>query len=234
MSGACWKDRPGRLDIEQGAWFETGMLRVAPAVCFALAFWGASGLAHNLPGVKPLHPGEGFTIGSMKAIVPVGLANSMQNVIQFDQLRDGSALAFLVVDLNLPSDVAEAHRFQKLAAGLKNTHAILVATPPRSQRPLELGAALVQEKLTLPIIVDDRDVFPYLFGVPMSHSPHYELFDQSQTLVIQNATSLRQKLGSGVTVAEALRALDGGRFVHPEVLPLHPEAIAPNRSPSKT
>jgi hypothetical protein len=206
------------------------MVRLAHAGCFALVLVGATSLAHNMPGLKPLHPGEGFSIGAMKAVIPVGLANSQQNVIRFDQLRDGSALVFLVIDPNLPADVAEAHRFQKVVAGLKNTHAILVATPGRSQQPLALGEALVREKLTLPIVIDDRDVFPFLFGVPMTHSPHYELLDQSQTLVIQNATSLRQKLSSGLTVADALRALDVGKPVHPEVLPLHPETPPPPRS----
>jgi hypothetical protein len=209
------------------------MVRTARALCFGMTLWGASSLAHNMPGVKPLHPGEGFTIAAMKAIFPLGIANSQQNVLRFDSLRDGSAMAFLVIDPNLPADIAEAHRFQKLVAGLKNTHGILVATPARSQQPLALGETLVREKLTLPLAIDDRDVFPYLFGVPMTHSPHYELFDQSQTLVIQNATSLQQKLASGITVADALRALDAGKFVRPEAVPLHGTTPPPKNQAQK-
>jgi hypothetical protein len=208
------------------------MVRLARTASLALVFWGAASFAHNMPGVKPLHPGEAFTVGYMKAILPAGRENTMQSMIQFNELRDGSALAFLVIDPNLPSDVAEAQRFQKLLAQLKNTHGILVATPARSLRPLDLGPAIIKDKLTLPVAIDDRDAFPYIFGVPMTHSPHYELFDRSQTLVIQNATSLRQRLSSGVTVADALRALDGGRFVRPEALPLHPDLPSP-RSASK-
>jgi hypothetical protein len=212
--------------------FLTGMVRLARTASLALTFWGASSLAHNMPGLKPLHPGEAFTIGYMKAILPTGRANSMQSMLQFAEMRDGAALAFLVIDPNLPADIAEAHRFEKLVAELKNTHGILVATPARSQQPYELGATLVKEKLTLPLALDDRDAFPYVFGVPMAHSPHYELFDRSQTLVIQNATSLRQRLASGITVADAVRALDGGRFVRPEELALYP-GPPPPRTRSK-
>jgi hypothetical protein len=205
------------------------------ALCFALCLWGASSrsLAHNMPGVKALHPGEAFSIAAMKAILPVGIGNSQQNVVRFDELRDGSALVFLVIDPNLPSDIAEAHRFQKLVASLKNTHAILVATPSRSQNPHSLAEALVHEKLTLPLLIDDRDVFPFVFGTPMTHSPHYELFDQTHTLVIQNATSLNQRLSSGATLTEALRKLDAGKFVPLEALPLHPGTIPPPRNQAK-
>ena len=142
-------------------------------------------------------------------------------------------MVFLVIDPNLPADIAEAHRFQKLLAGLKNTHGILVATPARSLQPLALGETLVREKLTLPLVIDDRDIFPYVFGVPTTHSPHYELFDQTQTLVIQNATSLQQKLASGITVADALRTLDAGKFVPPEVVPLAGTSPPPRNQAKK-
>lgn len=178
----------------------------------ALLLLAASAQGHNLPGVHPLAPGRPFTLLALKALLPDGKGHYAVGRVDFPSLR-GDALAFLIVDPDLAVDAAEAHRFQRLARRLRHTRAFLVAPPQRSQNPAALAKLVERAGFTLPVLVDDRDVFPYLFGHPLGASPRYELFDRSFTLVVQNAARLSQQLPTGDLVAAALRRLDAGQPV---------------------
>ncbi|MHB8417190.1 MAG: hypothetical protein ACYDCL_03880 [Myxococcales bacterium] len=167
--------------------------------------------AHDVSGLHRLAPGMAFNLLSMKAVLPGGPS---LGAVDFNALR-GSALAFLVIDPFLPKDVAEAHRFERLARRLPHTRAFLVALPERSQRPTALLAVAVREKLELPLVIDDRDIFPYVFGFDLRRSPRYELFDRAGTLILENPARLSQRLATGLTIENALRELDAGRPVEP-------------------
>jgi hypothetical protein len=185
------------------------------AAALALAA-SAPALAHNVGGLHRLKPGMPFTLLSMRAVLP-GEAGPSLGAVDFNSLR-GSALAFLVIDPYLPRDVDEAHRFEQAARTLPNTHAFLVALPQRSQKAAALVDLWSRERLGLPLIVDDRDIFPFAFGFDFRFSPRYELFDRSGTLVLENPARLAQRLPTGLTVGDALRELDAGRAVEPAVL----------------
>ncbi len=80
---------------------------------------------------------------------------------------------------------------------------------------MELAA---KEKLGLPLLIDERDAFPFTFGFPLTASPRYELFDRAGTLVLENPARLSQRLPTGLTVGRALQQLDIGEPVEPAVL----------------
>ncbi len=187
--------------------------RLAAALALALA---APALAHEMGGLHKLAPGMAFNLLSMRAILP-GPAGPRLGGVDFNALR-GNALAFLVIDPYLPRDLAEARRFEAIARKLPGTRAFLVALPQRSVQPARLVALCARERLGLPLIVDDRDIFPFAFDFDLRRSPRYELFDRSGTLVLENPAQLSQRLPTGLTVETALRELDAGRPVEPAVL----------------
>ena len=191
------------------------------AILAALAV-SAAALAHTMGGVVRLFPGSDFTFLAMKAVLP----GQGPGVVEFSPLR-GSALAFLILDPGLPADVAEAHRFEKLAARLPHTRAFLVALPQRSQNPRWLAETAARNHFRLPLLVDDRDVFPFSFGLALNQSPRYQLFDRNWTLVIENGANLDQRLQTGLSIGRVLEELDAGRPVEPAELPAKGEARGP-------
>lgn len=176
----------------------------------------ATAVAHNLPGVARVKPGSPFHFLNMRAVLP-GAAGPTQGEIDFDPLR-GAAFAFLVIDPAQPANVAEAHRFERLARVLRHTRAFLVALPHRSQDPERLVATAAKEHFTLPLLIDKRDIFPYAFGFGLTESPRYELFDRAGTLVVENPARLQQRLITGLTIEGVLRELDAGHTVEPAEL----------------
>lgn len=193
------------------------MRRLLPAALLAACLASAAALAHLLPGVSRMRPGSPFNWYAVQAVSPLD-GGYGEAPLEFEPLR-GRALAFLVIDPYLPGDLAEARRFERLAHGLRHTAALLVAAPSRSQDAKALAAQATHERLTLPLVVDRRDVFPYAFGFGRADSPRYELFDRSWTLLVQNGRALRERLAEGVTLAEALRALDRGDRIVPQTVP---------------
>lgn len=195
--------------------------RWQPILATLLALAGASAAAHNYPGVERLSPGKPFTLFAMKALLPDPKAGYRVGQIDFPPLR-GEAVAFLVVDPGLTVDVAEALRFQKLVRTLHHSHAFLVAPPSRSQDPAALARHAREAGFTLPILVDDRDIFPFVFSLGMAESPRYEIFDRSWTLVLESPSRLDQRIPGFGTVAQALRRLDEGEPVEGAILsPAH-------------
>lgn len=189
------------------------MRRLAFALALAIP---AAALAHDMGGLHKLKPEMPFTLLSMRAVLR-GEAGPKLGAVEFNALR-GDALAFLVIDPYLPRDLAEARRFERAALALPHTHAFLVALPQRSQQPAQLVALCARERFRLPLLVDDRDVFPFAFGFDLRRSPRYELFDRSGTLILQNPAWLSQRLVTGLTVGEAMRELDLGHSVEPAEL----------------
>jgi hypothetical protein len=152
----------------------------------------------------------------MRAVLPHATGPTLGE-IEFDPLR-GSALAFLVIDPAQPANLAEAHRFERLVKTLPHTHGFLVALPHRSQLPQYLVGIMAQEHFTLPLLIDQRDIFPYSFGFGLTESPRYEFFDLSGTLIVENPAALAQRLPTGLTIEGILRELDAGHVVEPVAL----------------
>jgi hypothetical protein len=176
----------------------------------------ATAAAHNMPGVAHVKPGSPFHFLNMRAVLP-GPEGPTLGEVDFNPLR-GSALAFLVIDPALPANLAEAHRFERLAKSLTHTQAFLVATPPRSQQPKTLLALMERERFSLPLLIDKRDIFPFSFGFGLTESPRYELFDRTGTLMVANPAALAQRLVTGLTIEGVLRELDAGHAVEPTAL----------------
>ncbi|MHB1845861.1 MAG: hypothetical protein ACYCWW_13625 [Deltaproteobacteria bacterium] len=191
-------------------------MRRALAALLLAALAAGSALAHLLPGVARMRPGSPFNWFAMRQLAPPGYGESD---LEFEKLRGERALAFLVIDPYLPADLAQAHRFERLARALPHTTLLLVASAPRSQETKRLSAQAARERFSLPLLVDRRDVFPYAFGFGLSQSPRYELFDRSWTLTVQNGHSLQERLPDGETIEGALRALDRGERLLPTALP---------------
>jgi hypothetical protein len=187
----------------------------------------ATAVAHNMPGVARIRPGKPFHFLNMRAVLP-GAAGPTLGEIAFDPLR-GSALAFLVIDPAQPANLAEAHRFERLVKQLPNTRAFLVALPQRSQQPKRLVELMTQERFTLPILIDKRDIFPFSFGFGLGDSPRYELFDRAGTLIIENPARLEQRLITGLTIEGVLRELDAGHQVEPAELTARDDMAAPRK-----
>jgi hypothetical protein len=185
-------------------------LSLAAALCLILP---ATAMAHSGGGVAQLEPGQPFSVFEMKALVPDSEGIYRQEVINFNKLRDGSALVFLAVDPVVKSEVAEARRFLALVKTLKNTHAFFVLPPTRSMRPNQVLTTLQKAKLELPFIIDDRDYFPFAFQYGLAETPRYELFDNTQSLVIRGASTLAQRMPSQLTLAECIQALDKGKVI---------------------
>ncbi len=172
--------------------------------------------AHNMAGVGRIKPGSPFHLLNMRAVLP-GTTGPTLGEIDFDPLR-GSALAFLVIDPAQPANLAEAHRFERVVKTLPHTRGFLVALPHRSQDPKYLVGIMTRERFALPLLVDQRDIFPYSFGFGLTESPRYELFDLSGTLVVENPARLAQRLATGLTIEGVLRELDAGHAVEPTAL----------------
>ena len=185
-------------------------LPLAALLCLILP---ATAMAHTGGGVAELKPGQPFAVFEMKALAPDSEGIYRQEVINFNKLRDGSALVFLAVDPVVKSEVAEARRFLALLKTLKNTHAFFVLPPTRSMRPDQILATLQKVKLELPFIIDDRDYFPFAFKYGLAETPRYELFDNTQSLVIRGGSTLSQRMPSQLTLAECIQALDKGKVI---------------------
>ncbi|HUB10125.1 MAG TPA: hypothetical protein VMB50_24190 [Myxococcales bacterium] len=192
------------------------MLRALAALAALVGAISTPALAHNMGGLRKLKPGMPFNLLTMRAVLP-GPAGARLGAVDFNALR-GSSLAFLVIDPYLPRDLAEARHFEAVARTLPNTRAFLVALPQRSQRTAQLVDFCTRERLGLPLLVDDRDIFPFAFGFDYTRSPRYELFDRSGTLILENPARLSQRLVTGLTVETALRQLDAGHPVEQATL----------------
>ena len=145
--------------------------------------------------------------------------------INLNATRDGSALAFLVADPAIPKDLAEAKRFEAALKKCPHTYGFLVIPPARSVLPRQVAMSMDQSGLTLPTLLDDHNVFTIAFRHERRDSPLYELFDRSEVLAIENASSLNQRAPDGETIGELMRLLDLGKPIAPLVLQV------PNRDP---
>jgi hypothetical protein len=191
-----------------------GLLKRALVATALLA--AATAGAHNMPGVAHIKPGQPFHFLNMRAVLP-DPASAKLGEVEFDPLR-GFALAFLVIDPSQPANLAEAHRFERLVKQLPNTRGFLVALPERSQRPKWLVQIATQERFSLPLLIDARDIFPFSFGFGLNDSPRFELFDRAGTLILENPARLDQRLVTGLTIEGAIRELDAGHTVEPAQL----------------
>jgi len=188
-------------------------MRHALPAALSLLCLSAVARAHSGGGVTQLQPGEPWPVSQMKALVLGPDGKYQPDVIDFNKLRDGSALLFLAVDPVVKTDLAEARRLLALVKTLHNTHAFLVLPPARSLRPDDIMGAVQRAKLELPFLIDDRDYFPFAFQYGLGETPRYELFDNTQTLVIRGASTLSQRMPSGLTLAQAIRDLDQGKLI---------------------
>ena len=189
--------------------------RLLTPVAVGFVLCPADARAHRIPGVKALNPGDAFTIGSFKGMLRGADGHYALGPIDMAASRDGSALAFLIFDPVAPRDVLEAKKFEAELKKLPHTHAFLVLPPARSVTVLAtVLAAMDRTGLSLPTIIDDRDVFPYMFQHSIKTTPRYELFDRTQTLVIENASALTERVG-GSPVQVQIHRLDRGEKVEP-------------------
>ena len=117
------------------------------------------------------------------------------------------------MDPNSARDIAEAKKFEAFLKELPNTHGMLVIPPGPSMLIDHVAELMTKTGLTTPTIIDDHDIFPFAFRHELTATPRYELLDRSQTLVIQNATSLGEKAPTGETVASLLKRIDRGETV---------------------
>jgi hypothetical protein len=172
-----------------------------------------SGVALAHAGMKPLNPGEPIPVYEMKALIQGEDGIYRPGVVNLNKLRDGGALVFMAIDPVVKSELAEARRLLALLKTLHNTHAFFVLPPGRSLRPADIAPAVQEAKLGLPFIIDDRDYFPFAFQYGLGETPRFQLFDQTQTLIIRSATSLSQQMPSHLTLAQCIRALDEGKVI---------------------
>jgi hypothetical protein len=175
-------------------------------------------LAHRIPGVKPMSPGDPFHVAGFRGLMRGLDGHYVKAPINLDALRDQSPWIFLSFDPNAQKDVAEAKRFEATLKTLPHTHGFLVIPPALSLLADHSADLMTKTGLTLPTILDDRDIIPYAFRHELDATPRYNALDQSQTLVVQNAVSLSQKTPTGETFADLLRHLDQKETVSPWVI----------------
>jgi hypothetical protein len=194
-------------------------MRRAALLSFATLLLAARpSLAQQIPGIRPLDPGQIFRVAGMRGLLPESDGHYAPGPVDLNATRDGSALAFLVADPAIARDLAEARKFEAALKKLPHTHGFLVIPPGRSILPRQVIASLNAARLTLPTILDDHNIFTVSFRHERRDSPLYELFDRSQVLVIENASHLGQRLQNGETIGDLLRLLDDGKPVAPMVL----------------
>jgi hypothetical protein len=191
-------------------------LLVSLAGLVSLAAAGAQ--AQPVPGIRPLTPGQPFPVGGFRGLLKGTDGHYHRGPINLDATRDGSALAFLIADPAVPRDLAEARRFEAMLKECPHTYGFLVIPPARSVLSRQVTISLDHSGLSLPTILDDHNVFTVAFKHERQDSSLYELFDRSQVLTIENASSLDQRLPTGETVGTLMKLLDLGQPVAPIVL----------------
>ncbi len=202
-------------------------MRIAPpALLVVLLTSGVAG-AHTGAAMTQLKPGQPFPIAEMRAFVVGDDGLYQRQVIDFNKLRDGSTLVFMAIDPVVKTDVGEARRLVALAKTLKNSHVFFVLPPARSMKPADMLPAIQKAELGLPFLIDDRDYFPFAFQYGLGETPRYEVFDNTQTLVIRGGSTLSQKMPSGLTLAESIRALDQGKVIPQAVFAARKGNIVP-------
>jgi hypothetical protein len=203
-------------------------MRLGSSLALLSLCTSAVAAAHTGAAMSKLQPGQPFPVAEMKALVPGSDGRYERGVVDFNKLRDGSALVFLAIDPITKSDLAEARRFVAFVKTLHNTHAFFVLPPARSMAPNDMVAPVDKAKLELPFIIDDRDFFPFAFQYGLGETPRYEAFDNSQSLVIRGASTLSQRMPSGLTFGESLRALDQGKLIPQATFAARPGNIVPD------
>jgi hypothetical protein len=181
--------------------------------------------AQPIPGIHPLDPGGVFQVAGMRGLLRGTDGHYHAAKISLNATRDGSALAFLVADPALPKDLAEAKRFEAALKRCPHTYGFLVIPPARSMLPRQVMLTMDKTGLSLPTLLDDHNVFTVSFRHDRRDSPLYELFDRSEVLTIENASTLKQRAPDGETVGDLMRLLDLGKPIAPLVLQV------PNKDP---
>lgn len=187
-------------------------------ICAVLLLAASAALAHGIPGLKPLQPGQALTIGSFHGLARGEDGHYQRAKVDLQAAHDGSALMFLVFDPETPNQLTEAKRFEALLAQLPHTHGFLVLQPGRSMLVDHMAEVMDKTSLKLVTILDDRDVFPFCFRHDLKAAPRYEVFDRSQTLVIENAVHLGDRLEGGEPLVTLMKRLDRGEVVAPIVV----------------
>jgi hypothetical protein len=203
-------------------------MRLGLSIALLSLCTSAVAVAHSGAAMNKLKPGEPFPVAEMKALVPGADGLYERGVVDFNKLRDGSALVFVAIDPVVKTDLGEARRFLALAKTLHNTHAFFVLPPARSLKPNDMIPTVDRAKVELPFIIDDRDYFPFAFQYGLAETPRYEAFDNTQTLVIRGASTLSQRMPSGLTLSESLRALDQGKLIPQATFASRPGNIIPD------
>jgi hypothetical protein len=206
-------------------------MRIAPLTVLLSLFTSAAASAHTGAAMNQLQPGEPFPVAEMRAFVLGDDGHYKRQVIDFNKLRDGSTLVFLAIDPVVKTDLGEARRFLALTKTLHNTHAFFVLPPARSMRPDDLLPIIDKAKVELPFLIDDRDYFPFAFQYGLAETPRYEVFDNTQTLVIRGASQLSQRMPSGQTLTESLRTLDQGKLIPQATFAARKGNIVPDERP---
>lgn len=202
-----------------------GVRKLLCGVALVALLLPADAFAHRIPGVSPMKPGDGFMVGSFRGLMRDPTTKRYQRApILLDQLRDGP-WTFLSMDPNTSRDIEEAKRFEAALKSLHNTHGMLVIPPAQSMLIDHMAELMTKTTLQLPVVLDDRDVFPYAFRHELNATPRYEVLDRSQTLVIQNASALAQKSPDGETLAELIKRIDHGETVAPWVVSIVDQVI---------
>jgi hypothetical protein len=188
-------------------------MRLSPTAALSAVLVSGVALAHSGAGMRQLNPGDPIPIYEMKALVQGEDGIYRPGVVNLNKVRDGGALLFMAIDPVVKSQLTEARKLLALLKTLHNTHVFFVLPPGRSMRPADIAPAVQQANLGLPFIIDDRDYFPFAFQYGLGETPRYQLFDQTQTLVIRGASSLSQRMPSHLTFAQCIRALDEGKVI---------------------
>ncbi len=194
-----------------------------------LVLVAGTALAHRIPGVKPMNPGDPFQVGSFRGLIRGADGRYAKGPIQMDALRDQSIWVFLIFDPNSQRDLIEAKRFEQALKALPHTRGFLVIPPALSLLGTHAADLMSRSGLTLLTILDDYDVFPYAFRHELDASPRYEVLDRSQTLVVQNAVALSQRTPTGETLTDLLRHLDKGQTVAPWVVSVYDQKTEDGR-----